>query len=104
VPGSVLLIEDVGEAPYRIDRMLSALLASGTLDRLVAIIVGDFIDAQAGKYGVAVEDVLRERVRGLGVPVVAGFPVGHGKQNVPVHFGTSAAVDATAGVVTLGRR
>lgn len=102
--GSVLLLEDVGEAPYRIDRMLSALLSSGALDGINAVVVGDFLDAPAGKYGVDVDVVLKERLLTLGVPVLAGFPVGHGRSNVPVHFGMRAVIDADAGIVTLGER
>jgi muramoyltetrapeptide carboxypeptidase len=99
---SILLLEDIGEAPYRVDRMLSALLVSGALDRVAGVIVGDFVDAPAGKYGVDVEAVLEERLRELRVPVVSGFPVGHGKRNVPVHFGLNAQIDADAGTVSLG--
>jgi len=100
--GSVLLIEDVGEAPYRVDRMLSSLTASGALDGVTAVVAGDFVDAPPGKYGVPVEDVLSERLSALGVPVVAGFPVGHGRHNVPIHLGLPAEIDGTAGTVRLG--
>lgn len=100
--GTILLIEDVGEAPYRVDRMLSALLASGKLDRVAGVIAGDFVDAPAGKYGVDIDAVLHERLCALGVPVVTGFPVGHGRHNVPVHLGMPAKVDADAGMVRLG--
>jgi muramoyltetrapeptide carboxypeptidase len=101
-PGSILLIEDIGEAPYRVDRMLSSLLASGALDQVAGVIAGDFVDAPPGKYGVPVEDVLSERLCTLGVPVVAGFPVGHGRHNVPVHLGLPAELDGTSGTVRLG--
>jgi muramoyltetrapeptide carboxypeptidase len=101
-PGSILLIEDVGEAPYRVDRMLSSLMASGALDEVAGILAGDFVDAPPGKYGVSVDEVLGERLCTLGVPVVAGFPVGHGRHNVPVHLGLPAEIDANAGTVRLG--
>jgi muramoyltetrapeptide carboxypeptidase len=97
------MLEDVGEAPYRVDRMLSALLSSGLLDRMAGVIVGDFSDAAAGRYGIAIDEVLRERLDPLCVPVVARFPVGHARSNVPVHLGMNAEVDANRGVVRLGR-
>jgi muramoyltetrapeptide carboxypeptidase len=98
----VLLLEDVGEAPYRVDRMLSALLAGGALDAVGAVLLGSFTDAPPGRYGVAIEDVLRERLEGLGVPVLAGLPVGHGAHNEPVHLGLTARVDGARGTVEFG--
>jgi muramoyltetrapeptide carboxypeptidase len=100
--GAVLLIEDVGEAPYRIDRMLSALLSAGTLDSVSAVIVGDFVDCHPGRYGVSAESVLRERLADLGVPVVAGAPVGHARRNDPVVLGATARVDGSSGTVQFG--
>jgi muramoyltetrapeptide carboxypeptidase len=97
--GSLLLLEDVGEAPYRVDRMLSALLVSGALDGVAGVILGSFIDAPPGRYGVAVEDVLRERLEPLAVPVVAGFPSGHGVLNESVHLGLPARVDGSLGTL-----
>ena len=102
-PGSVLLLEDVGEAPYRVDRMITALLVSGALDGIAAVVVGSFTDAPLGRYGVSVERVLRERLETLSVPVVAGFPAGHGAVNEPVHLGLAARVDGNEGTVELGR-
>ncbi len=100
--GAVLFVEDVAEAPYRVDRMLSALIASGALDRVAGVLVGDFTDAPPGRHGVPMDAVLRERLALLRVPVLAGFPAGHGVRNTPLHLGTMAELDGTAGVVELG--
>jgi len=100
-PGSLLLLEDVGEAPYRVDRMLTALFVAGTLDGVAGVIVGSFSDAPPGRYGVPVEHVLRERLETLAVPVVSGFPSGHGKANESVHFGQRARIDGSLGTVDL---
>lgn len=97
--GCVLLLEDVSEAPYRVDRMLSALVSGCALDNVAAVVVGEFLDCPPGRYRVPIEKVLRERLCALGVPVVARFPCGHGRHNVPVPLGLRATVDATNGVV-----
>lgn len=99
--GCLLVLEDVGEAPYRVDRMLSALLSSGQLDRVAGVLVGDFTDAPPGRYGVPMEEVLRERLGELKVPVAAGLPVGHGSANHPLHLGTKATM-LNSGVLCLG--
>lgn len=97
----VLALEDVTEAAYRIDRMLSALLAGGVFSRVRAVLVGDFSDCPPSR-GVTVEAVLRERLGTLGVPVLAGLPFGHGQKNEPLVFGLPASVDADRGEVVLG--
>jgi muramoyltetrapeptide carboxypeptidase len=91
--GAILFIEDVGEAPYRVDRMLSAFIASGALDRIAGVLVGDFSDAPAGRHGVPIEAVLRERLAQLAIPVLAGFPAGHSRRNAPLHLGAYATLN-----------
>jgi muramoyltetrapeptide carboxypeptidase len=98
--GCVLALEDVDEAPYRIDRTLSALWSSGALDAVGAVAVGDFVDCR-GRWGVPVEDVLQERLALLRVPIVAGLPFGHGSRNDPLPLGLPVALDASAGTFTL---
>lgn len=100
--GCVLALEDVTEASYRIDRMLTALLVAGVLDRVSAVVVGDFTDCPTGPHGVPVEAVLRERLGVLRVPILAGLRFGHGAQNVPLHFGLSANVEAGAARLGIG--
>ncbi|HEY2407979.1 MAG TPA: LD-carboxypeptidase [Polyangiaceae bacterium] len=100
--GAVLALEDVTESSYRIDRMLSALRAAGVLDLLAGIVVGDFTDCGAGQHGVPVRDVLMERLCGLGVPILAGLPFGHGRTNEPLCLGALATLDGTRARVILG--
>jgi muramoyltetrapeptide carboxypeptidase len=102
--GAVLFIEDVAEAPYRVDRMLSALVVSGVLDRVAGVLIGDFTDAPPGRHGVPMDAVLRERLAQLRVPVIAGFPAGHGVRNAPLHLGMSVTLDGYRGVVELGEQ
>lgn len=79
----VLFVEDVGEAPYRVDRMLTTLRSSGSLDGLRGVVLGEFLRCEPGRDGVTVSEVLRERLGSLGVPVLAGAPFGHGDEHRP---------------------
>jgi muramoyltetrapeptide carboxypeptidase len=94
--GAVLLVEDVTERPYRIDRMLSGLLAGGHFARVGAVVVGEFYACEPGPDRVTVHEVVRERLGRLGVPVVANAPIGHGARNEPVVLGARARVEARA--------
>ncbi|MET0595705.1 MAG: LD-carboxypeptidase [Polyangiaceae bacterium] len=99
---AIVFLEDIGERPYRVDRMLTDLIAGKYLTRAAAILVGDFTDCIAGPDGRTVEDVLRERLGELDVPILAGFPSGHGKRNDPLVLGHRAKLDARRGVCSIG--
>ncbi|MBX3220112.1 MAG: LD-carboxypeptidase [Labilithrix sp.] len=90
--GAIVALEDVTERPYRIDRMLTALLLGGHLARASAVVFGGFTQCEPGPDGVTVEAVLRERTRGLGIPVVAGAPFGHGAPNHAFVLGGEAVL------------
>lgn len=100
--GAVLFLEDVAEAPYRVDRMLTSLVIGGLLDRISAVVLGDFTDCPPGRHGVPIERVLEERLGRLHVPVLAGLRAGHGAWNEPLVFGARAEVDADVGALVLG--
>jgi muramoyltetrapeptide carboxypeptidase len=91
--GAILVLEDVTERPYRIDRMLTSLALGGHLARAGAIVFGSFTQCDAGPDGVSVRQVLLERTRSLGIPVVAGAPFGHGAPNHAFVIGRIAWVD-----------
>lgn len=96
--GGVVLLEDVAEPPYRIDRMLTQLLRSGALDGAAAVVAGDWAGCGPAE---AVDTVLLERLGPLGVPVLAGLRVGHGPVQTTFPLGVDVEVDAAAGTVTL---
>ncbi len=109
--GRLLFIEDVGEPPYRIDRMLTQIVQAGALRGVRAVILGDFTDCrdvvsdvlrktptpgepeQRGpvrrSYDVdeAIEQIIRQTLAPLGVTVVSGMPVGHGPNHAPLPLG-----------------
>jgi muramoyltetrapeptide carboxypeptidase len=75
---TILLLEDVDEAPYRIDRMLFQLRASGVLDGVRGIVFGEMKGCAPGPDAdYALEEVLLEALAGLEVPVAFGLPSGH---------------------------
>lgn len=97
----VLLIEEVGEAPYRIDRSLTQLAAAGLLRDVVALLVGDLVRCQRPADAPDQPDALQviaERARSFGVPAWAGAPLGHGDRNraVPLGVGVTLAGDEAA--------
>lgn len=94
----LLLIEDVGEQPYRVDRMLTQLLRTGWLDGVRGIVLGSW--AGCGPYD-ELRTVLAERLGGLGVPVVEEFGFGHCEGALTMPFGVTAELDAGAGTLTL---
>lgn len=100
----VLVIEDVGERPYRLDRVLTSLLAAGVLRGVRAVVAGTFSQCAPGPDGVSAADVIAERLSGLDVPIVIDAPVGHVPENTPLLFGAHAKVDADRGHVAFELR
>jgi muramoyltetrapeptide carboxypeptidase len=90
--GAVLALEDVTEAPYRVDRMLTSLRLGGHLAPASAIVFGGFERCGPGPDGRTIDDVLEERTRSLGIPVLAHAPFGHGANNEAFVMGTVALV------------
>ena len=99
----ILAIEDVSESSYRIDRLLSSLFSSGVADKIAAVALGQFLGCDPGKHEVDVNWVLRDQLLHLGVPVVGDLPFGHGTINAPLPFGMPASLDATIGMLRLGK-
>jgi muramoyltetrapeptide carboxypeptidase len=98
--GAVLLLEDVGERPYRIDRMWTHLRLAGVLERVVGLALGDFTDCEDPDGTFTLHDVVGELCRETGRPCVAGLPIGHGAVNVPVPLGTRVRLDGGTGTLT----
>ncbi|HET8940078.1 MAG TPA: LD-carboxypeptidase [Polyangiales bacterium] len=98
---AVLFLEDIGERPYRVDRMLTSMRNAGVLQGVRGIVLGAFEQGEPGADGVTLQDVLRERTRDLGVPVVSGFPAGHVDDNQELPFGWRVTIDARTDTSTL---
>jgi muramoyltetrapeptide carboxypeptidase len=100
---SILFFEDVDEEPYNFDRMLTQLLNAGALQQVAGVAVGinkNCKDPDAGKtkeYLQTLGDVLEERLKPLGVPVVTGLPFGHVRWNATLPVGIQARLDGEKG-------
>lgn len=92
--GAILFLEDVAEAPYRVDRMLTTLRSAGVLERVAGVALGAFTQSRPGADGADVESVLAERLGDLGVPVARGVPAGHVDDNHELWLGVPATLDA----------
>lgn len=95
--GRILFMEEIGEAPYRVDRMLSTLRLAGKLDDLAGVVLGAFTRRESEDTSgeeTTIDEVLREYFAGLGVPVLGNFPVGHQRANVTLPVGVLAELDA----------
>jgi len=89
--GGILLLEDVGEEPYRVDRMLTQLRRSGYLDGVAGIVTGTFTGCEPPEL---IQDILAERLGPLAVPMLAWANVGHGGPFQTFPLGIAAELDA----------
>ncbi|HVS65544.1 MAG TPA: LD-carboxypeptidase [Thermoanaerobaculia bacterium] len=99
----ILFIEDVDEAVYRVDRMINQLALAGILARTRGVVFGRCTDCDPGQgYGsLTLEQVLRDHLEPLGVPVFAGTRIGHIPEQFTIPIGTQVEIDATAGSIRL---
>jgi muramoyltetrapeptide carboxypeptidase len=97
--GAILFLEDVGESPYRIDRMITQLKLSGVLDGLAGVVFGQCTACGPGAgYGsLTLEEVLRDHLQPLGIPAYAGAWIGHVEPLWTLPIGSPVAMDASAG-------
>ncbi|MDN3355339.1 LD-carboxypeptidase [Actinomadura sp. DC4] len=92
--GRIAFLEDVDEAPYRVDRMLTQLLQSGWFDGVAGIVLGTWIGCGD------LDAVFADRLTPIGAPILAGVPVGHGPRQLTLRLGAGAVLDADALVLS----
>ena len=101
--GAILVLEDVGEAPYRVDRMLTQWRSAGLLEHLAGVACGRFSwakdDILPGDF--TMEEILEERLGDLGIPLVLNLPMGHGRPNQALPLGSQAQLDGQRGLLSL---
>ena len=86
--GAIVLLEDVNKEAHRLDRLFTQLLRSGWFDGAVGVVAGRWQNC-----GPDPDAILRERLGGLGIPILAGFDVGHGARQLTVPLGVPAVLD-----------
>ncbi len=98
--GAVLLLEDVGERPYQLDRMWTHLALAGVFRKVRGIALGSFTRCEEKDADYSGAEVLRELAASTGLPCAAGFAIGHGERNEPVPLGVRVRMDADSRTLT----
>jgi muramoyltetrapeptide carboxypeptidase len=95
--GAVLVLEDIGERPYKVDRLITHLDLAGIFAAVAAVVIGEFKDCKepdgSKLSSPSVEAVLEERLGRLPIPVVRGAKIGHGDNNAPLPYGALVELD-----------
>ena len=89
--GSILVIEEKGEAPYRLDRMLTHLRLSGIMKNIKGLIIGSLLECGSQEE---IEKVLNNCLLDMSIPIVYSGPFGHGDENLALPLGVMARLDA----------
>ena len=101
--GAILFLEDIGERPYRVDRLITHLDLAGVFNAVSAVVVGQFVDCREREDSKlpspTVEQVLEERLGRLPIPVVTGGKFGHATAHAPLPYGTLAELDTRSGTL-----
>ncbi len=93
--GTLLVLEEIGEPAYRVDRMMQQLLSAGVFRGVVGVALGEFTDCrvpEGSDYGI--REVLLDHLEPLGVPVLAHLPMGHGSANHAFVWGRMGRIQA----------
>jgi muramoyltetrapeptide carboxypeptidase len=96
--GKLLFIEEIGELPYRIDRMLTQIKLAGVFDEISGIILGEFTDCNESditKKSLSLGEVIQDYFNKLEIPVIYGFPHGHIKKTLTVPLGIKAKINTS---------
>jgi muramoyltetrapeptide carboxypeptidase len=92
--GAIVLLEDITELAYRIDRSLTQLIESGTFDGARAFVLGEFVRCPLPENAdFTLHDMLVDLLQPFGVPVFAGLPIGHGERNLAWTYGADARIE-----------
>ncbi len=97
----IVFLEDVNEAPYRIDRMLTQLWLAGKLQQAAGIVFGKFTKTEDEGNTFSIEEIIHRRCAPLGIPVIGGLMIGHIADKTTVPIGIMARLDGDTGSLEL---
>lgn len=103
VDGGILVVEDIGEPPFRIERLLYQLHLSGVLGRQRALVLGDFVQCRPAGYdnGYDLDEAFAQIRKVAGIPVLDGLPFGHAPGKVTLPFGVPARLQVSGAQAAL---
>lgn len=100
--GAILFVEDIGEEPYKVDRMLTHLARAGFLDKISGFIFGQCTDCESdGSRGFTMKEVIQHHILPLEIPAVVGMDIGHDENNFTIPVGVKGSLDADMGMLRL---
>ncbi|MBR2898429.1 MAG: LD-carboxypeptidase [Fibrobacter sp.] len=99
--GIILFMEEVGESLHNIDRMFNALELHGVMENVKGVVLGEFVDSGTDLNYETTEEMLSKYLKKYNIPVLCGFPAGHGDVNVPIVMGAKVKMDVTDNGATL---
>jgi len=105
--GKIFFLEDIGEEPYRVDRMLTQLWLAGKFQQAAGIALGHFVDCVPKEYQasfyqtISLENILRDRFDSLKIPTLYNLMFGHVTDNAVLPLGAIATLDATAKTLSI---
>ncbi|MBW2467479.1 MAG: LD-carboxypeptidase [Deltaproteobacteria bacterium] len=101
---TILFIEDIGEKPYSLDRLLTHLSKAGRLQKIKGLILGSFTDEERKERAIlqkTVQSRIKELLEAKKIPVWANFPTGHSRRNLTLPVGVQAELDTSTNILTL---
>lgn len=101
--GAILFLEEIGELPYRVDRLLTHLAAAGVFDSVAGMVLGEFTDCDETENGEPLspttQEVLEDRLRALSIPVAFNGGFGHGDRKATLPYAAKVEIDTGSGVL-----
>lgn len=101
---TILMMEEIGEAPYRVDRMFNQLKLSGALDQVKGVILGRFVDCYESdqyKKTLTLNEVINDYFGSRNIPVIYNFKHGHIKENITIAFGLNYKLNTAKGTIEM---